>query len=151
MRWNIFRPFWCIFAAYAAIDAFDAETHSLPMPAPAHLSGSPNPFGLDTGPPNPFGLPRSPNPKGTFVRFCATKVLFLQGVHVCTACKNSSFCTVLRYKKLLAQAVHRCTPWANSFLLHGFARFAHASAGLTLVRPTGTGGSFLSTGLLNGP
>ena len=49
-------------------------------------------------------------------------MLFFQGVHVCTACKNSSFCTVLRYKMLLLQALHVCTPWSNSFfctVLHG--------------------------------
>ena len=46
-------------------------------------------------------------------------MLFLQGVHVCTAWRNSIFCTVLRYKMLLLQAVHVCTPWSNSF----FARF----------------------------
>ena len=47
-------------------------------------------------------------------------MLFLQGVYSYTAWKNSSFCTVLRYKMLLLQAVHVCTPWSNSFL-HGFA------------------------------
>ena len=29
------------------------------------------------------------------------KMLFLQGVHVCTACKNSSFCAVLRHKNAI--------------------------------------------------
>ena len=29
------------------------------------------------------------------------EMLFLRGVHVCTACKNSSFCTVLRHKNAI--------------------------------------------------
>ena len=30
-------------------------------------------LGFDIGSPNPFGFPRTPNPKGTFALFCATK------------------------------------------------------------------------------
>ena len=43
------------------------------------------------------------------------KMLFLRGVHVCTACKNASFARFLRHKMLLLQSVHVCTPWSNSF------------------------------------
>ena len=32
-------------------------------------------------------------------------MLFLQGVHVCTACKNSSFCTALGNKMLFFQGL----------------------------------------------
>ena len=123
------------FAACATIDAFDAfdtlsagfsRTH-----CPCQLAG------LILVRPTPFGLPRTPNPKGTFVRFCATKLLFFQGVHVCTAWKNSSFRTVLRHKKLFLQGLYQYRPWRNSFCTFFFARFAHASSFDWFAQPVG--------------
>ena len=46
------------------------------------------------------------NSFGTVLR---GKMLFLQGLRKCRPCKNSSFCTVLGYKMLLVLSVYRYT------------------------------------------
>ena len=65
--------------------------------------------------------------------------------------KTSSFCTVLRYKKmLLLQALHVCTPCSNAFL-HGFARFARASSFDWFAQPVGFPSTPKPKKLVEGP
>ena len=49
-------------------------------------------------------------------------MLFLQGVHVCTAWTNSFFARFLRHKMLFLQGLHLCRAWRNGIFctgLHG--------------------------------
>ena len=116
--------FGAFFAACAAIDAFDAfdtlsagfsRTH-----CPCQLAG------LILVRPTPFGLLRTPNPKGTFARFCATKCYSSRAyVYVGPGgiARFARFCATKCYS---SRAYINIDPGGIAFARF-FARFARAS------------------------
>ena len=61
---------------------------------------------LSTGPPNPFGFPRTPNPKGTFAPFCATKCDSSRVYMYVRPVRIACFARFCAEKMLLVQCLH---------------------------------------------